>query len=133
MNGRAILSVGVMFVMSLLLGFVVHALLLKPDYAQLVGLFRSDEDQAAYFPYMLAAHLCIALGFVWVYLQGREAGPWLGQGIRYGAAIAVLMTIPTYLIYYSVQPMPGIVVAKQIVFDTVGVVLMGIVVAWLNR
>jgi hypothetical protein len=133
MNGKSILSVVVMFVMSLLLGFVVHALLLKPDYAQLVGLFRPEAEQQAYFPYMLLAHLSIAVGFVWVYLQGREDGDWLGQGIRYGAAIAVLMTIPTYLIYYAVQPMPGLVVVKQIVFDTVGVVLMGIVVAWLNR
>jgi hypothetical protein len=29
--------------------------------------------------------------------------------------------------------MPGAMVAKQIVFDTIGVVLMGIVVAWLNK
>jgi hypothetical protein len=133
MNAKNILSVVVMFVMSLMLGFVVHALLLKPDYAQLVALFRPEAEQQTYFPYMLIAHLSIGIGFVWVYLQGRDDSPWLGQGIRYGAAIAVLMTIPTYLIYYAVQPMPGMVVAKQIVFDTIGVVLMGIVVAWLNR
>jgi hypothetical protein len=133
MKGKTILSVGVMFVMSLLLGFIVHALLLKSDYAQLVGLFRPEAERQAYFPYMLLGHLCIAVGFVWVYLQGRDDDPWLGQGIRYGAAIAVLMTIPSYLIHYAVQPMPGMVVVKQIVFDTVGVVLMGIVVAWLNR
>jgi hypothetical protein len=43
------------------------------------------------------------------------------------------MTIPIYLIYYAVQPMPGAVVAKQIVFDVVAVLIMGIVVAWINR
>ena len=48
-------------------------------------------------------------------------------------AVAVLATIPTYLIYYAVQPYPGVVVAKQIVFDTIVVVLMGIVCAWINR
>jgi hypothetical protein len=47
--------------------------------------------------------------------------------------MAVLRTIPTYLIYYTVQPMPGAMVVKQIVFDSIGVVLMGIVVAWLNK
>jgi hypothetical protein len=75
----------------------------------------------------------MAIGFVWIYRQGREDKPFLAQGVRYGIAIAVLMTIPIYLIYYAVQPMPGMLVAKQIAFDTIGVILMGIVVAWLNR
>jgi hypothetical protein len=43
------------------------------------------------------------------------------------------MTIPTYLIYYAVQPMPGALVFRQIVFDTVGIVAMGIAVAWINK
>ena len=47
--------------------------------------------------------------------------------------MAVLTVIPTYLIYYAVQPMPGNIVAKQIVFDTIAMVLMGIVCAWINQ
>jgi hypothetical protein len=130
---KAIISVVVMFVMSMALGFVVHGLLLHPAYLALPGLFRPEAEAQAYFPWMLLAHLFIAVGFVWVYLKGREDGPFLGQGVRFGLAIAVLMTIPTYLIYYAVQPMPGMLVVKQIVYDTIGVVLMGIVVAWINR
>jgi hypothetical protein len=38
-----------------------------------------------------------------------------------------------YLIYYAVQPMPGEVVVKQIVLDTISIVLMGIVCAWINQ
>lgn len=133
MSKKAIISVVVMFVMSMALGFVVHGLLLQPAYLALPGLFRPEAEAQAYFPWMLLAHLFIAVGFVWVYLKGREDGPFLGQGVRFGLAIAVLMTIPTYLIYYAVQPMPGMLVVKQIVYDTIGVVLMGIVVAWINR
>jgi hypothetical protein len=55
---------------------------------------------------MLLAHVFLAVGFVWVYVKGKENKPFLIQGIRYGAAIAVLTTIPTYLIYYAVQPRP---------------------------
>jgi hypothetical protein len=29
--------------------------------------------------------------------------------------------------------MPGGLVLKQIVFDTIGVILMGIIIAWLNK
>jgi hypothetical protein len=47
--------------------------------------------------------------------------------------VAFLTVVPTYLIYYAVQPMPGAVVAKQIVFDGVGMVVLGITVSWLYR
>ena len=133
MNGKFIVSVVVMAVMSLLLGFVVHAWLLAPDYKALGALFRPDDQQMAFFPFMICAHVLIGIGFTWIYRMGREAKPFLGQGVRFGLAVAVLSVIPIYLIYYAVQPMPGNVVAKQIVFGTIGAVLMGIVCAWINQ
>ena len=133
MKGRFWVSAAAMFVMSMALGFVIHGALLAGDYARLPGLMRTEEASAAMFPYMLLAHVFLALGFTWIYLRGREDRPWFPQGIRYGIAIAVLTTIPTYLIYFAVMPFPPDLVAQQIVFDGIGVVLMGIVVAWINR
>jgi len=128
-----VISGVVVAVMSLALGFVVHGWLLAPDYKALGALFRSESDQMNFFAFMIAAHVLIGVGFTWVYRMGREAEPFLGEGVRFGLAVAVLTVIPTYLIYYAVQPMPGNVVAKQIVFDTIAVVLMGIVCAWINQ
>jgi hypothetical protein len=133
MGRKFLISVVVMFIMSVGLGFAVHGGLLGQDYAQLPHLYRPQQDMRSYFPLMLLAHLFIATAFAWIYLKGREDKPFLVQGIRYGAAIAVLSTIPVYLIYYALQPMPGAVVIKQIVFDTIGVILMGVALAWLNR
>jgi hypothetical protein len=133
MNAKFIISVVVMAITSLLLGFVVHGWLLAPDYLALGSLFRSPEQQQGVFAAMIVAHILIGLGFTWIYLQGREAKPFLPQGVRFGLAIAVVAVIPTYLIYYAVQPMPGNVVAKQIVFGTIAMVIMGVVCAWINR
>jgi membrane protease YdiL (CAAX protease family) len=133
MNKKFLISVVVTFVLSMGFGFLVHGLLLSPSYAQLPALFRAPQDAEAYFHFMLLAHLLIAFGFVWIYQRGKEDRPFLGQGIRFGLAVAVLMTIPMYLIYYAVQPMPSALVYRQIVFDTLGVLLMGIAVAWLNK
>ena len=133
MNKKFLLSVVVTFFVSMALGFFVHGFLLVREYSLLASLFRSQEDQANHFLFMLLAHVFIAYGFVWIYIKGKEEKPFLTQGICYGTAIAVLTTIPNYLIYYAVQPMPGLIVFKQIVFDSVGVILMGIVVAWLNK
>jgi hypothetical protein len=82
---------------------------------------------------MLLAHVILAGAFVWIYARGVEAKPWLGQGLRYGVAIALLTIVPTYLIYYAVQPMPGSTVAKQILFDGVLVLILGAVTAFVYR
>jgi len=134
MDNRFWLSAVVIFVLSLALGFVVHAALLGEDYAKLTGLFRPHAEQQALFAYVVIAHALFALGFTWIYRHGIDRGkPFLGQGVRFGIAIAVLTTIPVYLIYYAVQPIPGAVVAKQIVLDVIAVVILGTVVAWLNQ
>lgn len=133
MNKKTLISVVVVFIVSMGLGFFVHGVLLKPDYSQLPNLFRAEADQQNYFPYMLIAHVIMAVGFVWVYIKGKEDKPFLMQGIRFGVAIAVLMTIPTYLIYYAVQPMPAEIVFKQIIFDSLGMIFMGVLVAWVNK
>jgi hypothetical protein len=127
------ISAIVLAIVSLLLGFVVHAMLLTADYRALGGMFRSEADGQAHLGYMLFAHLLIGVGFTWIYLKGREARPFLAQGVRFGLAVAVLTTIPMYLIYFAVQPLPADLVCKQIVLDTIAMVVMGIVCAWLNR
>ncbi len=131
--GKKLISVIVIFVLCMGIGFFVHGMLLKADYAQISSLFRTEQDAQSHFPFMLLAHVIYAIGFVWVYVKGKEDKPFLMQGIRFGIAVAVLTTIPTYLIYYAVQPMPSEVVCKQIVYDTFGVIFMGIIVAWLNK
>jgi hypothetical protein len=134
MNKNFIISVVALFVVSMALGFVVHGVLLGADYAKLQGIFRSPEDSEKHFLAMLAAHAFLAIGFTWIYRHGRESGKGVSaQGVRFGLAVAVLTTIPTYLIYYAVTPMPSDVVAKQIAFDVIAMVIMGIVAAALNR
>jgi hypothetical protein len=82
---------------------------------------------------MILAHVIMAGAFVWIYARGVEAKPWVAQGVRFGVAVALLMIVPTYMIYFVVQPMPGDVVIKQIVFDGVLMVILGMIVAWLYR
>jgi hypothetical protein len=133
MNKKFLIAWIVLFVAWFLGSFVVHGALLRSDYMQLTNLFRTDSEQQNFFPLMLAAHVILAGAFVWIYARGVEARPWLAQGVRYGVAVALLTVVPTYLIYYAVQPMPGSVVIKQIVFDGVLTVILGTIVAWLYR
>ena len=132
MNKTFAISVTVMFVVASIAGFVVHGMLLGADYARLT-FFRTHGDFMEHYAAMAAGNLIWAIGFTWIYRQGRDGRPFVGQGVRFGIAVALLAVIPTYLIYYAVQPMPSDLVAEQIVFDTIAMVIMGVIVAALNR
>ena len=123
----------VIFVAWMAGSFVVHGVLLHDDYTKLSGLFRPEAEARPYFPLMVLAHIILAGAFVWIYSRGVESAPWLPQGIRFGIAVALLTIIPTYLIYYVVQPMPGAVVAKQIVFDGILMLILGVITAFIYR
>ena len=120
-------------VMSFVVGFVVHGVVLAPDYANLKAMFRPESEMQGLFAWMLIAHAIFGIAFAWIYQKGREAKPFLGQGARFGLAVAALAIVPTYLIYYVIQPWPIGVVVKQIIFETIGIVLIGIVVAWISE
>ena len=121
------------FIVWFLGSFVVHGVLLDADYARLTNLFRTKQDVQPLFPFMLLAHVIMSGAFVWIYSRGAEDKPWAAQGVRFGIAVALLTTIPMYMIYYVVQPMPAGVVVKQMVFDSIVNVVLGLVVAFMYR
>ncbi len=134
MNKKFVISSVVMGFASLMMGFVVHAVLLKGDYSRLPNLYRPESAQQGYFGYMLFAHLLIGIGLTWIYRRGHEAGKSvLSQGSRFGLAMALVSTIPVFLIYFAVMQLPSDLVAQQIVFDSIGMVILGNIVAWLNK
>jgi hypothetical protein len=132
MGKKCIISAIVMFVMAWGLGFVVHEVLLHADYAVTQGM-RSPAETQSLVSFIILAYAFFGIAFAWIYVQGKEDKPWLAQGVRFGIAVACLAVVPTYLIYHAVTPVPLVLALKQIVFDTVRVVLMGVVLAWINR
>ncbi|MGQ0383407.1 MAG: hypothetical protein ACT4UP_01770 [Gammaproteobacteria bacterium] len=132
MNAKFLIASLVIFILWMLAGFAVHGQLLAGEYLE-TGLMRPVEEQQQYFVWMIIAHLLMAVAFVWIYLRGRESRPWMGQGLRFGLAVSLLACVPIYLIYYCVQPLPGMLVMRQIAYDTIVLLVLGLVVAWLYR
>ena len=133
MNKKFLISWVVIFVVWMAGGFVVHGVLLGADYAILSNIMRPQAEQQDYFHWMVLAHIIMAGAFVWIYNRGSEDKPWMQQGVRYGVAIALLAAVPVYMIYYAVQQLPGMLVVRQIIFDSALLVVLGIVVAALNK
>ena len=123
-------------VVGFVLSLLVHGMLLQDEYLKLVssGIFRPESEAHGLFHFMILANVLIGFAFAWIYMQGISGGrPWWQQGLRFGLAAACLATVPMYLIYYVIEPMPGMLVFKQIVFDTIAMMINGLVAAFINR
>jgi len=132
-NKKFLLTWLAIFIVWMVGSFIVHGAPLESDYLKVPQLFRTAEESKPYFPLMLLAHILLSGAFVWIYARGIAPRPCLGQGIRFGFAVALLTTAPTYLIYFVVQAMPAMLVAKQIVFDGLLLLVLGAVTAFVYR
>ena len=133
MNKKFLISWVVAFVVWMAGSFAVHGAWLSSSYAQLPVLFRTETDTQGLMHFMLIAHILMAGAFVWIYQRGHEAKPWFPQGLRFGIAIAILAPIPTYMIYYVVQPLPASLSINQAIGDSALVIVVALVTAFLNR
>ena len=136
MNKKFLITGIACTVVGFALSFLIHGVLLQDDYMKLVntGIFRTPEAANGLFHFMIIANVLIGFAFAWIYMQGITAGlPWWQQGPRFGLAAACLAAIPMYMIYYVIEPMPGMLVAKQIGFDTVAMLVNGLVAAFINK
>jgi hypothetical protein len=133
MNKKLLLTWVAVFVVWFLGSYLIHGVLLSHDYGLMQGLFRPMDEQQKYFSALLLGQVIFAGAFVWIYARGVEAKPWLPQGVRYGIAVTLLAIVPTYLIYFAVQPVPESVMLKQIIFDGILAVIVAIIAAWMYR
>lgn len=133
MNKRLIITWIGVFVVWMIGNFVINGLLLANDYARLSSLYRPMEGPSKLFPLLILAHVVMSFGFAMIYSENSSTKPWLQKGLRYGVAVALLTVVPTYTIYYVVQPLPGVLVVKQIVLSVILVVLLGVLAAFIYR
>jgi hypothetical protein len=128
---KLVLTIVVVFIVANLTGFLIHAVLLAPDYMAVKEHYRPEGSEKMLF--INLAYLAFAVGSVLVYAKGVENKPWLGQGLRFGILIWLVLTIPSFFIAYAVQPVPTMLLVKQVLFEGVDKLLLGAITAALYR
>jgi hypothetical protein len=117
------------FIVWMLGDFGVHGFWLAPAYMEHASLYRTMESQQQYMIWMILAHLVMAGGVSWIYGRGVTSAAWTGQGIRFGLALATI-TSSTYMIYYSIMPLPHGLVLNQLIGNTAVMLLVGLAAAF---
>jgi hypothetical protein len=126
---RFFLTFMIIFLVTTVLGYIIHAVLLASEYQRVRHLHRSQPVM----PFLLLGNVAFSLAFVWLYARGVEAKPWAGQGLRFGVAVWLLWAVPIFLIQYAGQPFPGSMIAKEIGFELPDMLVLGLLTAAFYR
>jgi hypothetical protein len=126
---RLILTIVVIFVLANFSGFFIHAIWLKQDYMPIAQHYRPEGQEKMLF--IVLAYLSFAIGSVLVYGRGVEDKAALGQGVRFGLLMFLILTVPSFFIAYAVQPVPAVLMSKQVLAEFADKILLGIVTAFL--
>lgn len=118
---------------ALLLSFLVHGVLLAPDYAARAHEYRDAHDGARQLPWVLLAHALLGFAMTWIFSAGFAHGRHpVRQGLRFGVAMALVAAVPACLLAYAAQPLPVGFVVRQAALGTASMILLGLLLAWLQ-
>jgi hypothetical protein len=129
MSKRFIGAVVAAFVLITAFGYLLHGYLLSGEYNGLPNLMRTADDGATHMPFLLCAQLVIAVSLVWIYERGRQEKPWMGQGIRFGVAMAAFGPAARFIIMWAVQREPHQLAIHQILGEGIALLITSVVVA----
>ena len=88
---------------------VINNFLLAGLYQQTASVWRPMEEIQRMMWLFWLGYLIFAPFFALIYTKGYEpAKPGLGQGLRYGLYMGVVLSAMQNLVWYAVLPIPGV-------------------------
>jgi hypothetical protein len=117
----------------MLTGYLINDIWLMHDYMLSPDSWRTMPDMQHKFWIMWAGELLFTVMFVWVYSRGIEKKSWLGQGIRYGIVMSLLVMIPECFYEYAIYRVHHMLAIKWMVSGTAQLIVMGLIVAFVYK
>ncbi len=105
---RWLLASLAVFVVVFAIEFVVHHVLLTDLYKQTASIWRPMAEFEKMMCLFWIGYAIFALMFTFIYTKGIEnKKDGLGQGLRFGLFIGILMGVPSNLMWYVILPIPA--------------------------
>lgn len=128
---RFVIAIVVIYILAFLAGFLIHGQILIGEYAQFPAVYRPDTEVSLLW--INIGYLAFAIGAVWIYAKGVEDRPWLGQGLRFGLALWLVLAVPSFTISYAVHPISLSLTSKAIGLELINKLILGVVMAAIYR
>ena len=127
-----IASIAVFVGMSIL-EYILHGQILRSWYMETPQYWRPEAEMMSMMGWMYLGYAFYALLFTLIYSKGYEGKPGLGEGIRYGFWIGLLMQLPKMFSLHAIYPYPGKILVTWMVGGMVESIILGAVVAMLYK
>lgn len=126
---KLVTAIIVGYIVLMATNYLVHEILLMPDYNAIPASHRSPEGIMDRFWAMAVGQFFFAALFAYIYSRGAEKKPWLAQGIRFGIIMTLFTVIPYSLSEYVVYIIPHQLAIKWMILGGIQLVILGLVVA----
>jgi hypothetical protein len=105
---------------------LIHGMLLQSTYEATASLWRPKEEMESLMWAMWLSEAIVALVMAFVYSKGYEVGKnGLGQGLRFGFYISLILAAPGSLGSYFAMPIPASLAVYWFIATVVSVTAVG--------
>ncbi len=134
MKKQCLIASIAVFIVFFILDFVLHGILLKDIYQQTAAVWRPEAEMQSLMWLMWVGYVIFAPVFVIIYSKGYDPGKaGLGQGIKFGFLIGILISSLSSLTWYAVLPIPAILCIYWFLGGMVQMIVAGAVVGLLHK
>jgi hypothetical protein len=114
--------------------FVIHNLWLMKAYEAHPEWWRPAQEMQSLLPFMVAGQALLAALLTMVYGKGVERGKsGLGQGLRFGILMGLLLWAPASLMMVAIYPYPSSLIVSWFVGGVIELTLAGAVIGLLYK
>ncbi|MBI1978138.1 MAG: hypothetical protein HYS55_05245 [Candidatus Omnitrophica bacterium] len=122
------------FLVVSVLDMIVHGRLLMGLYTQTQSVWRQGPDGGHLMWLIFLTEALFAFALAWFYTLGYEVGkPALGQGIRFGFYIGIVLVAAQGFTWYAVLPVPFILNLGWLASSMVNSLAAGAVIGLIYR
>ena len=120
------------FVVSQVLGFLIHGVWLAPTYESLASVWRPNAEMESLMGVMPLTAAVLVFAFCYIFTKGYE-GKGVMEGVRYGLWVALLCAIPQSFDSFVIYPVPLSLAVKWAASGVAYFVILGAVLALIYK
>ncbi|MBI1807813.1 MAG: hypothetical protein HYR76_12260 [Ignavibacteria bacterium] len=128
MNKKLWVGFIAVYVAMVVTNMVIHMGLLSATYhsPEVMKLMRPESDGTMYIYFITSA--IVSFFFTLIFSKGYE-GKGMGEGVRYGLYVGLLMATPMAYDSYASYPLPYSLALQWFIYGVVQYIILGIVIA----
>lgn len=112
--------------------FVIHQIILKPDYMATMSLWRTEATMQEHMSWIFIGEFIVALGMTMLWLRGFAEKATMNCVFGFGLSAGMLLSAYAAT-FYAVMPIPGLLCVKWALYGLLQTMLTTTVLYMLSR